>query len=117
LAEAQLAAGSKAAALKSTRRAAALHRKHALIAPAGTTPPALIWWAHSQALRANGKAAEARAALETAYRMVVDGVANVSDDGIRRSYLCHIDTHRRIIEAWVADCAKRHAPAEQSSRH
>ena len=39
-----------------------------------------LWWEHSRALAACGKAAAARRALATAYRFVTVRIANLSDD-------------------------------------
>ena len=62
----------------------------------------MLWWRHSQALAANGKATAARDALAQAYRLLVEPIAGLSDEGLRRNYLNKIDTHREIVAAWLA---------------
>jgi hypothetical protein len=59
---AHLAAGQPAAALAATRRAADQHRAMRF-AVLDMVKPTKLWWRHSQALRANGRNAEARKAL------------------------------------------------------
>ncbi|HXN15027.1 MAG TPA: GAF domain-containing protein, partial [Usitatibacter sp.] len=114
LAQAHLAAGNAPAALAASRRAARMHRAKGFVTPSGVSSPAHIWWTHSQALLANGQWLAAREALETAYRLMIDGIAHVSDEGIRRSYLGHVKVHREIIGAWLKDARKRRlAPARR----
>src|SRR5262249_30341993 len=66
LGEAQLARGNKAAALKATTKAAAMHRAQSFTKPDRWTSQE-IWWRHAQALSASNKAKHAQEALERAY--------------------------------------------------
>ena len=116
LARAHLALGHPAAALSATRRAARMHRAHGMAALQGLDPEGL-WWRHSQALRANGHAAAAREALETAYRLMQEGIAGLGDEGLRRNYLNKIEEHREIIAAWLSDARKRRLPIARRTAH
>ena len=75
LADVELAAGNPRGALTATRRATRLHRAMGFATQTGLSSPANVWWAHSKALAANGDAAGAREALETAYRLMIKGIA------------------------------------------
>ena len=66
-----------------------------------------IWWRHTQALLANGKTTEARAALERAYKFLLEAIANVRDEGLRRNYLNKVPENRELLKHWVADSLKR----------
>ncbi len=113
LARAQLAAGNAADALDATTRATKLHRAHGL-AEMEAMDARLLWWQHSQALAANGKAAAARQALAMAYRFLVGPIAGLSDEGLRRNYLNKIDTHREIVAAWLQAAGKRGGAAKRA---
>jgi GAF domain-containing protein/tetratricopeptide (TPR) repeat protein len=117
LVEAYLAAGREKLALAASRRATKLHKAHGFAATSGSATRAFIWWTHHRALAANGKAAEAQAALEMAYRMMTEAIATVSDEGVRRSFLCHVSAHREIIAAWLADARRRKLPPERRTAH
>ena len=56
--------------------------------------PASAWWWHSRALQAAGQAAAARRALATSYQVMLDGVASLSDEGLRRSWFNKVPAHR-----------------------
>ena len=79
-ARAHLAAGQPTEALAASRRATELHRAKGYGMVDGSDPPALWWW-HREALRANGKAAEAREALARAYRIVLDFLPGLATRG------------------------------------
>jgi hypothetical protein len=74
-----LRAGQPARALAATSRAVALHAAKGYAWLDGAEPP-VVWWRHSQALRANGRRAEADVALERAYDQTVDRNARVGDE-------------------------------------
>jgi GAF domain-containing protein/DNA-binding response OmpR family regulator/tetratricopeptide (TPR) repeat protein len=94
------------ASLDATERGTAIHRAHGLGAIQGMDIEGL-WWNHSQALAANGKTVAAQRALTAAYRYVVDPIASLSDEGLRRNYLNKVRERREIIHAWLASTRKR----------
>jgi signal transduction histidine kinase/CheY-like chemotaxis protein/tetratricopeptide (TPR) repeat protein len=69
--------------------------------------PASAWWWHARALQANGRDAQARKALAAGYRVMLDGVANLSDEGLRRSWFNKVEAHRALIGAWIAEGRRR----------
>jgi len=114
--QAQLALGKPRAALAATRQATELHRARNLATLDGMSP-ALTWWRHSQALHANKQVAAARQALEMAYRFLCNGIASVSDEGLRRNYLNKIAVHREIVEAWLKDARRRRLSPDRRAAH
>jgi GAF domain-containing protein/tetratricopeptide (TPR) repeat protein len=46
-----------------------------------------VWWRHYLALRANGRSTEARRAIAMAYRLLVEPIVKLTDEGLRRNYL------------------------------
>ncbi|HEY2627530.1 MAG TPA: GAF domain-containing protein, partial [Usitatibacter sp.] len=117
LALARLATGNARGALEASRRAARIHEERGFPSHAGIESGTHIWWAHHEALRANGKHDEARKALETAYKLVVRGITTLSDEGLRRSVLCHVRWHRKIVRAWIEDPATQRIPARRRHPH
>ncbi|HEY5307046.1 MAG TPA: GAF domain-containing protein, partial [Casimicrobiaceae bacterium] len=115
LARARLAAGDSEAALTATQRAAEIHEAHGA-GPMEDMDAPTLWWQHHRALAANGKAA-ARRALARAYRLLVQPISGVSDEGLRRNYLNKIETHREIVAAWIADAGKRKPAAGRRLAH
>ncbi len=116
LASAQLACGRTATALAATRRATKLHRAAGL-ARLDNVAPVEVWWRHSQALRACGHEAEADEALAQAWRFVLDSVASLSDEGLRRNVLNKPATTREIVAAWLAHARRHQLPREQAVAH
>ena len=114
--QARLALGNPRAALAATRRATALHRAHDLAALDGMEP-AETWWRHAQALRANKHAPAAREALAMAYQFMLQGIASLSDEGLRRNYLNKIDAHREIVAAWLDDARRRRLSPQRRTAH
>jgi hypothetical protein len=106
LTEAQLANGRPRLALQAARKAAQLHRAHGLQALDGLDVT-YLWWQHHRALAANGRADEAWAALQQAYALLLDGVKNVRDEGLRRSFLNKVPQNRAITLAWLKQAASR----------
>ena len=113
---AHLAAGQAGAALAATQRAADIHRSLQL-SPSSEVNVAAVWWRHSQALRANGKAAAARDALQRAWRFLLERAANLSDEGLRRSYLHQRREHRELVLAWLQHARSQGLPREQREAH
>ncbi len=116
LTEAQLASAKPRLALRSSRLAVALHRSHDL-ATLDVTEAPQVWWHHHRALLANRLADQAWTALEQAYRFMLEGVKNVRDEGLRRSFLNKVPVNRHITLAWVQQAARRALPEEQRLAH
>ena len=93
LAKVQLQQGDAGAALRSTRRGIALHRQHGF-ARAGLGQSQDIWWWHHRALLANGQKEASWAALQEAHALLLQAVAHVRDEGLRRSYLNKVEVNR-----------------------
>jgi len=111
-----LAVGDAKAALRATTNATSLHRKqHFALPDSGGSQE--IWWMHAQALAANGHTQKARAAMEQAHALLLQGIASVRDDGLRRSYLNKDAVNREILAAWVADATARKLPRERILAH
>ena len=116
LGEAHLARRNFTAALIATTRAVKMHRD--LDFPfIDDHPSQNIWWWHAQALKANKNPKEASKALETAYDFLVKGIANTSDEGLRRNHLNKIEVNREIVQAWVKENARRKLPKERLFAH
>ncbi len=90
-----------AGALASTRQAVQLLQARGSAGLGSMFTPATAWWWHSRALQANGRHAAARRALARAYRVMLDGVASLSDEGLRRSWFNKVEAHRQLIGAWL----------------
>jgi signal transduction histidine kinase/DNA-binding response OmpR family regulator/tetratricopeptide (TPR) repeat protein len=113
---AQLAAGQPRRALAATRRAAQLHRQMDLAHLDGMDPPALWWW-HSRALAANGRQAEATAALQQAWQLLLGRVQGLGDEGLRRSVLNKPADNRALVLGWLAHAQEAGLPREQREAH
>ncbi|MGA2491156.1 MAG: GAF domain-containing protein, partial [Anaerolineales bacterium] len=116
LGQAYLANGTPVAALKATRKATNMHRRHAFAKPESLTSQE-IWWRHTQALLTNGQTRAARAALERAYNFLLEGIVHVGDEGLRRNYLNKVLVNRELLEFWVKDGRKRKLPKERIFAH
>ncbi|HMO45977.1 MAG TPA: GAF domain-containing protein [Rubrivivax sp.] len=104
-----VASGEPKAALAATRQA--VEQLHARGGGLGSMfTPAAAWWWHVRALQACGHAAAARRALAAAYGVMLEGVASLSDEGLRRSWFNKVAEHRALIQAWVADARRRRLP-------
>jgi len=111
-----LSAGDAKAALRETTKATSLHRKqHFALPDSGGSQE--IWWTHAQALAANGHTQKARAAMEQAHALLLQGIASVRDDGLRRSYLNKDAVNREILAAWIEDATARKLPRERIFAH
>ncbi|HVE51478.1 MAG TPA: GAF domain-containing protein, partial [Casimicrobiaceae bacterium] len=110
LARALLGCGEAGSALDATTRATRLHAKHGFTSLQDIEPP-MLWWQHSRALAASGKSVAARKALDRAYRFVVEGIATLGDEGLRRNYLNKVAHVREIVTAWLAASSARRSKA------
>ena len=115
LAEALLACGRPRLALAASRQGVALARAHAgaFTGMVGTS----LYWQHHCALAANGRADEAWAALQEAHTHLLDGVKNVHDEGLRRSFLNKVRENRAITLAWLREAARRALPDAERLAH
>ena len=75
-----------------------------------------LWWRHSRALAANGKAAAARGRSPRHTGSWSSGIASLCDEGLRRNYLNKVDAHREIVAAWLERRAQAQAGAEAAHR-
>ena len=116
LAKIHLAAHETTAALKATTKATDLHRAQSFAKPEGF-PSQFIWWWHAQALNANGKTQEAREALDRAYDLLLESIASIRDEGLRRNALNKVENNRKLLQFWVKDGAKRKLPKERLFTH
>ena len=116
LSRALLSGGDAVVALRASEEATAMHRAQGFArADLGRGPE--IWWRHAQALTANGRAADAWGALQQAYALLLEGVNNVHDEGLRRSYLNKVAVNRDIVCAWLRESALHKLPAAQRLAH
>jgi GAF domain-containing protein/CheY-like chemotaxis protein len=109
--------GESAAALSCTRRAVEHLRSRGDAGLGSMFTPAAAWWWHVCALRANGLGAQADKALATAYRVLIAGVANLSDEGLRRSWFNKVYAHRQVVRTWVAEGRRRGLPPARYLAH
>jgi GAF domain-containing protein/CheY-like chemotaxis protein/tetratricopeptide (TPR) repeat protein len=116
LGQAYIAQGHLPAALKATSQAVKKHRD--LDFPIVDDHPSQnIWWRHMLALQANGKKAEAREALKTAYDFLLQRIASLQDVGLRRNYLNKVAINREITQVWVKENSRRKLPDEERFAH
>ncbi len=77
----------------------------------GEFPPQEVWWYRYQVLRAAPDPAkyanEAWEALQQAYKAMMEGIATLSDEGLRRNYLNKVKINRDIITEWTRQIAER----------
>ncbi|MFN8411428.1 MAG: hypothetical protein U0Z26_03470 [Anaerolineales bacterium] len=107
-----LANHDPAAALKATKKAVEMFRNGVF-----TTQGYFIWWRHTQALTANKKNKEASQAIEQAYDLLLERIANVRDEGYRRNFLNKVEDNRKLLQFWAQDGAKRKLPKERIYAH
>src|SRR5207253_826478 len=65
----------------------------------------------------NMRTQEAREALEMAYQFMLNGIASLNDEGLRRNYLNKIEAHREIVHAWLKGARKRRLSPERRAAH
>ncbi|MDX1416244.1 MAG: GAF domain-containing protein, partial [Candidatus Promineifilaceae bacterium] len=95
-----LADGNPEAALRKTTQAVDLHKAQGL-GVIDNISKEEIWWEHSRVLSRNGRDEEAWEALQNAYQFLLDSIAGLSDEGLRRNYLNKIQAKRQLITAWL----------------
>ncbi len=115
--QARLALGNPRAALTATRRATALHRAHDLAALDWHGACRDLVAARARRCTRTSKPPAAREALAMAYQFMLQGIASLSDEGLRRNYLNKIDAHREIVEAWLKDARKRRLSPQRRTAH
>ncbi len=116
LGQAWLAGGEPAVALKATAKASAMHRALSFAKPdAGAAQD--IWWWHARTLEANDRGDDAHAALAQAHALLLERIANLHDDGLRRNYLNKVAVNRDIIKTWIAEGARRNLPRAERLAH
>ncbi|MEO8305831.1 MAG: GAF domain-containing protein [Betaproteobacteria bacterium] len=109
--------GNAAAAIAATKRATDLYRARERRSLDTMVSPAQVWWRHAQALAASGQSGAARKALESAYALLVEGITNLSDEGLRRSYLNKIGDNREIIRAWIEHAHRHRLSKKRRTAH
>ena len=112
LGQAYLAKGDPVAALKATTKASDIHRLNSF-AKSDIITSQEIWWRHAQALLANNQTTTAREALDRAYGSLLEAIANLRDEGLRRNYLNKVATNRELLAFWVKDGVRRKLPRER----
>jgi hypothetical protein len=76
-----------------------------------------IWWWHAQILNANQKTQAAREAIDRAYDFLLESIANIRDEGLRRNALNKVEDSRKLLQFWVRDGVKRKLPNERLFAH
>jgi GAF domain-containing protein/DNA-binding response OmpR family regulator len=117
LTQAELRAGDARAALRHGTQAVkelqALHGR----SDGGAESHAHVWWQQACALRANGRVAQAAAAMESAYALLVQAIAALGDEGLRRSALHAPTSHAELVQGWVQHARESGLPAERYTAH
>ena len=116
LCAAHLLAGDAEEALEVSRRAVDLLSARERRAIGAGFSPAHVWWWRHQALVAHGATKEAHRALQNAFALLLEGIGTLSDEGLRRSYLNKIDSHRAIVRAWIEHAREPPSPGEAPRR-
>jgi GAF domain-containing protein len=117
LARARLRAGQARAALRDSSAAVEALRSFKGRWGGAVESPAHTWWQHARALRANGRAAEAAAALEAAHESLTQSLAAISDEGLRRTALHAPVSHAELLDAWLAHARAAGLPRERITAH
>ena len=117
LCENHLGLGDAAAALAASRRATELQlaRERGIVGNGAST--ADVWWWHHRALLASDEPVAAGRALESAYGFLLDGIASLSDEGLRRSYLNKRASYRDLVHAWIEHARRRRYSAKRRTAH
>jgi PAS domain S-box-containing protein len=116
LGNAHLANGENAAALKVTSKATELHRLQAFAKPESNSCQE-VWWRQTQALLANNLNETAREALQRAYDFLLESIAGLRDEGLRRNYLNKVAVNRELLQYWIKDGTLRKLPRERLYAH
>jgi signal transduction histidine kinase/CheY-like chemotaxis protein len=117
IADLRLGIGDRKAALAASSEAARLQPLHVGGSGGGFMSDAVIWWHHHRALVANRRRAEAAQALEQAYRLLVAGIATLTDEGLRRCYLHAPEQHAPLLRTWLARARQQRLPAPRWQAH
>ncbi len=110
LGAADLAAGDWKAANEHTAQAA---DKLAAAGPQNPEYPfqGVWWWRYQVLLKGRSKAKQVQDAawayLNRAYETMMDSIATLSDEGLRRNFLNKVAINRQILLAWTNDAAAR----------
>ena len=116
LALAHLKNNDPAAALQASTEATAIHRRQSYKLPDSFTSHE-IWWTHAQALFASGKTTQARKSLAQAHKFLLEAIANVRDEGLRRNYLNKVRENRELLQFWISDGSQRKISKERLFAH
>ncbi|MBI5722085.1 MAG: response regulator [Burkholderiales bacterium] len=117
LARAELRAGHHRAALR--RSTQAVRELQALPGRGGGTVEswAHVWWQHTRALQASGRDAEATEAMHRAYTLLVQSIATLGDEGLRRSALHAPVGHAELLQGYVQRARAARLPAARYTEH
>ncbi len=86
-------------------------------------PPQDLWWFYYRALAAHvagpgssgdsaGEEVFVWLALEKAQELMLNGIAGLSDEGLRRNYLNKVSINRAIVETWAREASRRGLPLD-----
>jgi GAF domain-containing protein/CheY-like chemotaxis protein/tetratricopeptide (TPR) repeat protein len=114
--EAYLALGDVDAARGLSERAVDLHVKRGGGEIEGIDP-IWVYWQNYNAERAAGRTTAARRVLAAGYRMVVEPISKLTDEGLRRNYLNKGKFKRGVVLATLAERAGRGTRARQRPAH
>ena len=117
LAHEELRAGQRAAALRHSTQAVQILQAQQGRPGGGGETPAHVWWQHTRALLANGRAGAAAEASERAYTLLVQAIAALGDEGLRRSALHAPMSHAELLQAWVAQARQAGLPGARYTAH
>ncbi|MCW5633605.1 MAG: GAF domain-containing protein [Rubrivivax sp.] len=117
LAEAHLLAARPDAAVEASTRATRLVSEPGYVEGNGISTAAHVLWTHHRALHAAGRRHEAVGAMEQAYRTLVQGIASMADEGLRRSHLHAPDSHAALLRAWVDHARRRRLAKARYTEH
>lgn len=83
----------------------------------GMDSDAYVVWQYACALRANGRLRAGERAAELAYRTLVESIAALSDEGLRRSVLHAPTSHAELVASWVDTARRRRLPRARWAAH
>jgi tetratricopeptide (TPR) repeat protein len=110
LAAVLLALGHEKAALKHSAQAAAQLQQTANLT--FDYPSQEIWWWRYKILAKTKSKKEAFEALQKARQLMLDQVANISDEGLRRNYLNKVEINRDIMLEWAKKSGAKNVALE-----
>ena len=121
LGAAQLAMGDWETALKTTERAMKLQKKFSattITAFGGNSQLEVRWWRYKALMEAlkhspsKAMADEAWQNLDQARVLLLEKVATLSDEGLRRNYFNKVRINREVIKAWLEQAALHHSSSK-----